>query len=259
VRHWFDELGKAFAAETSRRRAFKLAIAGVAGTMLGQRLQNSAEAQSNRISYPAGWNLVSGPPGSTLVGATGNILTWRPGDAAYETFPANGLLSGCWGYWAYFPNGGSLVPGTDLVTCSTPSSAGQWVMVGNPSATAVATATAQRLFTYAPSSGTYQASSTLQPGAGAWAMDPALVLVSVPAAVATPIAAPVYQPVAQPISYPTPQPVYTQPSYTPPITSQPVSSPAASACCKTCSSGQPCGGSCISASSTCHAGPGCAC
>lgn len=30
-------------------------------------------------------------------------------------------------------------------------------------------------------------------------------------------------------------------------------------CCKHCTTGKPCGNSCISRSSTCHRGPGCAC
>ncbi len=30
-------------------------------------------------------------------------------------------------------------------------------------------------------------------------------------------------------------------------------------CCKVCTSGKACGDSCISASATCHEGPGCAC
>lgn len=30
-------------------------------------------------------------------------------------------------------------------------------------------------------------------------------------------------------------------------------------CCRECVSGKPCGDSCISATSTCHKGPGCAC
>lgn len=34
---------------------------------------------------------------------------------------------------------------------------------------------------------------------------------------------------------------------------------ASSACCKTCTSGKPCGDSCIAASKTCHKPPGCAC
>jgi len=57
---------------------------------------------------PAGWNLVAGSAGATLSGASGQIYTLQPGDSSYESFPAGSPLKAGWGYWAFFPNGGSV-------------------------------------------------------------------------------------------------------------------------------------------------------
>ena len=51
--------------------------------------------------------------------------------------------------------------------------------------------------------------------------------------------------------------------YLPPttvVTSRPVyTQPPPRACCKYCSTGKPCGNTCIARNKTCHVGPGCAC
>lgn len=44
-----------------------------------------------------------------------------------------------------------------------------------------------------------------------------------------------------------------------PVSDAEVESPPSRRCCKICTKGIPCGNTCISASKTCHKGPGCAC
>lgn len=51
-------------------------------------------------------------------------------------------------------------------------------------------------------------------------------------------------------------PLVTPPAATAPISVSPTSS---RQCCRVCTTGKPCGNTCISRSATCHAGPGCAC
>src|SRR5437660_27597 len=111
--HWFDDLSKSLSATTSRRSALKLAAAGIGLAALPKALKPARSAQAQAaITYPPGWNLVSGPVGSTLNGASGNLYTLQPGDDRYEVLNVSTPLQACWGYWAYFPNGGSLTADT---------------------------------------------------------------------------------------------------------------------------------------------------
>src|SRR5579871_3085251 len=82
-----------------------LALLAVLSVLTPHRVQ----AQS--VSYAPGWNLVAGPQGAQLIGATGQLYTLQAGDTDYETQPADAPLMACVGYWAYFPNGGSLNAG----------------------------------------------------------------------------------------------------------------------------------------------------
>src|SRR5207248_437834 len=43
-------------------------------------------------TYPPGWNLVAGPQGSHVRGATGSLYTLLPGDSDYEAFPVTSAL-----------------------------------------------------------------------------------------------------------------------------------------------------------------------
>lgn len=121
------------------------------------------------ITYAAGWNLVAGPEGSHLSGASGNIFTMQPGDTDYEVFPADSGLHGGWGYWANFPTGGSITLTGGSNTFSVASVPGQFIMIGNPSPSTVTISGADTAFTYTPSGG-YQNATAIPPGQGAWVM-----------------------------------------------------------------------------------------
>jgi hypothetical protein len=130
-----------------------------------------ARAQAPAVMYPPGWNLVAGPQGARLSGATGQIYTLQPGDTTYESLPAGSPLSACVGYWAYFPNGGGIdfgPFGSASINCSIAISPAQFVMMGNPSASAnVSVAGANVVYSYTPDAG-YQSTTRLAPGHGAW-------------------------------------------------------------------------------------------
>ncbi len=149
------------------------------------------------VSYAPGWNLVAGPQGARLTGATGQIYTIQPGDADYQRFPANAPLTACVGYWAYFPTGGSIdfgPFGAASVNCAVGASNGQFFMVGNPSGSASITlAGADLAYTYAPDTG-YQSTTQLSPGQGAWVSSSGVVKITTSATVsARPAAAPALQ------------------------------------------------------------------
>lgn len=129
-----------------------------------------ARAQAgNTVTYAAGWNLVSGPLGTDFSSVDGSLSTLQPADSDYETIPpTQGTLPG-YGYWAYFDNDTTVTLGSGTVDeYDVTLSAGQWVMVGDPSGTQAATISgADQVYTYDPVNG-FASNSTLQPGQGAW-------------------------------------------------------------------------------------------
>jgi hypothetical protein len=74
-------------------------------------------------------------------GAVGLLYTYQAGDTDYESFPTSTALKDCYGYWAYFPSGGTLhLPKkADVPNCTITLTDNQIAMVGNPSPTACAT------------------------------------------------------------------------------------------------------------------------
>jgi hypothetical protein len=125
-------------------------------------------------TYPAGWNIVSGPSGTTLTGSTGPLYTFSAGSAAYQTLPQGTPLQTGVGYWAYFPSGGSANFGpasSSSTTVQLPP--GQFVMIGNPGAgTATVSGANAVVLTYSPTSNGYTQTTQLAPGQGAWAASP---------------------------------------------------------------------------------------
>lgn len=148
------------------------AVTAVAALLLGGRGgPQQLHAQSGAIiSYPAGWNLVGGPAGTTLQGALGPLYTLQYGDDSYETVANGTPLTGGLGYWVYFPNGGTATLGAGgPCVVAVPIGAAAWVMVGNPWPAGTVTARgADIVESYTPAAG-YQSSVTLRPGAAAWA------------------------------------------------------------------------------------------
>jgi hypothetical protein len=121
------------------------------------------------VTYPAGWNLVSGPEGSHLMGASGNLYTLQPGDSEYEIVPATSALHGGWGYWAYFATAGSLQASPGSAAVSLRLTPGQWTMIGNPSAELPVTVSGADIVLVRPPGADYQATTTIAVGQGAWA------------------------------------------------------------------------------------------
>lgn len=132
------------------------------------------------VYYPAGWNLVSGPEGSRLQGAEGDIYAYQPGDTDYEAFPANSPLHAGWGYWAYFPNVGGLQAAAESDDYTLTLEAGQWALIGDPSAidTAVVEG-ADRLLTYRGGDTALRLSSVIPAQQGAWVRASGTIAVTV--------------------------------------------------------------------------------
>ncbi len=126
------------------------------------------------LSYPAGWNLVAGPSGTTLTSVNGPLYTWQAGDAAYETIPAGTPLVGGEGYWLYLPQVTTLsITVVAPASLSVPLPADHWVMIGNPGDTTATVSGADTVLTYNPAIANYVPATQLQPGQGAWALSQA--------------------------------------------------------------------------------------
>jgi hypothetical protein len=133
------------------------------------------------ISLGPGWQIVGGPTGSTVSGATGRLFTFQPGDTEYESFPVSTPLRGCWGYWAYFPNGGSITmpAATSPDPCTVSLADGPWAMVGNPATTGASTIVgASESYDYGGNG--YFANVAVPVGGGAWVEGPGTVNVFPP-------------------------------------------------------------------------------
>jgi hypothetical protein len=137
----------------------------------GHTVTPPALAQSAaRVNYPAGWNLVGGPTGTTLQGAAGPLYTLQYGDERYKAVANGTLLTGGYGFWAYFPNGGAATLGAGgPCVVAVPIGAATWIMVGNPWPAGTVTARGADLVeTYTPAAGCRR-NVTLKPGQAAWA------------------------------------------------------------------------------------------
>lgn len=152
------------------RYAIALFAVMVCAVGCGSAQPAPAGASAVTVNYPAGWNLVGGPAGTTLAGAYGKLYTFGFKDTQYEGFSVDTPLTGGLGYWAYFPNGGTATLGTNgPCVIAVPIGAGEWVMVGHPWATGTATVRgAERVLKYQPGGG-YVAGVSLKPGEAAWA------------------------------------------------------------------------------------------
>lgn len=126
------------------------------------------------VSYSAGWNLVAGPAGTIVTGNSGPLYTWQAGDTQYEVVPTGGQLRAGPGYWAFFnaaATGSLPIVGPQTQTVALPGN--QYVMIGNPGNAPATVTGADVVYTYnsASTSGNpYTATTTLQPGQGAWAI-----------------------------------------------------------------------------------------
>ncbi len=163
------------------------------------------------VGYPAGWNLVAAPEGTSFAAALGPLYTLQSGDTAYRRSAPTAAVQAAFGYWAYFPQ-----PSVVLLTGPSPASLSvvlpprQYVMIGDPSLQPVAVSPgADLLLTYDATSHTYAAATSLVAGQGAWAYSDRGVTLTLtiltpplppPVPAASPVAAPLATPAGSPVA-----------------------------------------------------------
>jgi PKD repeat protein len=128
------------------------------------------------VTYQSGWNLVAGPTGSTINGASNPLYTWQSGFTSYQTaFTAQAGF----GYWAFFTTPVTVtIPFTGVQSITKALQPSQFIMIGNSSSSPATVTGADIVYAYNPVSG-YQPTTTLQPGQGAWALSFAGGLVTI--------------------------------------------------------------------------------
>lgn len=123
-------------------------------------------------TFPAGWNLVSNTgSGNILVGTDGPVYCPHGHDDMPEVVPPGSAMVGpaC---WAFFDQPTTEFLATGQVTLYPHGSlpAGQWMLIGNPSALFPARAPAGTIVEiWDPSTNSYQRTTAMPPGQGAWA------------------------------------------------------------------------------------------
>jgi|GEM_PF-2686228 len=142
----------------------------------------SAPPGTITVTYQPGWNLIGVPSGTTL---PVDAYAWDATHQAYSLVPAGQPLKGGVGYWAFFTSAtpvalaaggatttaaGQTITTVAAVSIAVAAPPGAWVMVGNPGTGVAHVSGADAVYIWDARAGQYLASSTLQPGQGAWAI-----------------------------------------------------------------------------------------
>ncbi len=140
-----------------------LALLGTGGVAHGQ------SGSVARLTYPPGWNLVAGPAGTVLSGASGSLYSFPAGAQTYRVLPSDTPLEAGAGYWAYFDTlAPQILPASASFSTNLVLPAGAFVLIGNPRAAISVVYGADVVYIYDAVQG-YESTLTLQPGQGAWA------------------------------------------------------------------------------------------
>jgi hypothetical protein len=165
-----------------------LAIGLAAGLLVVLAPRPAAQAQigggagGNRVTYPAGWNIVGGPSGTVFPVA---LYRWDARAGQYVTLAAGTPAAAGQGYWAYFASPTAVQLAASAPQDLPPTPGGTYAMIANPYSAACArlnigptapTFTPDpnvlAVYTYDPAQGSYDdgTGALLEPGQGAWVL-----------------------------------------------------------------------------------------
>ncbi|MGI8551840.1 MAG: PKD domain-containing protein [Dehalococcoidia bacterium] len=134
------------------------------------RPETTTSGEGLKVSYPAGWNLVSGPEGTMPRNVAAGPFTFRSTDTAYESLPTRSALQPGAGYWVYFSTATTLtLPFTGPQRLTIQLQAGDVRLIGNPgTAPATLGGSGFSALIWDPVSSSYRSVASLLPGQGAW-------------------------------------------------------------------------------------------
>jgi hypothetical protein len=151
-------------------------------TVLGLAGARHAHAQASAllVQEAPGWNMVGGPPSTSLAGAEA-VYAYRSGAYVPPAAPATSL---CEGYWAYFQRPG------DLISPNRPSASSAqtcllragWTMIGNPFLSATLLPAGTTAFLWDATTQQYVAVRAIPLGGAVWISSPAAASVTLLAA-----------------------------------------------------------------------------
>ncbi len=145
------------------------AITGAALFSTGGAVVHGQSGTIARLTYPPGWNLVGGPAGTVITGASGPLYGFPAGAQDYQVLPSDTPLEAGAGYWAHFDAlSPQVLPASAPFGTTLELPAGAFVLIGNPRATISVVYGADVVYIYDAVLG-YESTLTLQPGQGAWA------------------------------------------------------------------------------------------
>jgi hypothetical protein len=134
------------------------------------------------VTYPAGWNLIGGTPGTPVTEARGPLYWLAVYFPSANTFmasyrPANSdtVSSLAAGYWAYFDADTTVGLRLDTEPATPVRISSQGIaVIGNPFSTAVNVTGPTALYRYDSDTASYELTTSLEPGEGAVAYGPPL-------------------------------------------------------------------------------------
>lgn len=117
---------------TSQTFIFQNPALGPTSTPAPTSTPTPTPAAGPTVTYPAGWNLASGPSGDVLAGAVLPIYTFQATDTSYESITTN-VIQAPDGYWAYFAGSTTItLPVVSGTTQSVTLPSNHEIMIGNP-------------------------------------------------------------------------------------------------------------------------------
>ena len=152
------------------------------------------------VTYPMGWNLISGRAVQGLAAQQIDVPLYTYSDAGeYEPAVVDPQAPPMAGYWAYFAERTSVMLATGPDYSATVTAApGRFILVGNPATTPVRLYGADVFYAFDAASATYQRRYALLPGEGAWAYSTSGASVVI---ISTPDCQTLRPPAALPINY----------------------------------------------------------
>ena len=80
-----------------------LALLGLVAVIGRGSTAQATDASDPLVTYPAGWSIVGGPPGTVFSQATNPLYTRQPTTVGtYDTWTNTTAIRPGWGYWAHF-------------------------------------------------------------------------------------------------------------------------------------------------------------
>jgi PKD repeat protein len=126
--------------------------------------------QGTPVTLQAGWNLVAGIQGLTNSSLLSGPFAYSASSNSYQAVATGQTIQGGAGYWVDLSTSVTLnLPATGVQAISDTLPAGAYMLIGNPTGVQMNVTGPDVVNAYNAATSTYQPTTTLAPGQGAWA------------------------------------------------------------------------------------------